>query len=135
MFARRIFLKPDGRAVIGISNFDSLSCRLGRGLYRLSERFGRDVYHGRSYWQIPDNHTFKGTYQVLKALGPPALELEACYGISMMWLFSRWTQLMEALPERIASMTLSGLDHVAYRTPALADILVSVWRPTGAKGA
>lgn len=125
-------LKPDGRAVIGISNFDSLSCRLGRGLYGLSERIGRSVYHGRNYWQIPDNHTFKGTYQVLKGLGPPDLEMEACYGISLMWLFNRWTKLMEALPERLATAILNGLDRVAYRVPALADILVSVWRPAGA---
>lgn len=122
-------LKPDGRAVIGISNFDSLSCRLGRGLYGLSERLGRSVYHGRNYWQIPENHTFKGTYAVLKRLGRPGLELEACYGISIMWLFNRWTQLMEALPERLATFILESLDRIAYHAPALADILVSVWRP------
>ncbi len=125
-------LRPDGRAVIGISNFDSLSCRLGRGIYRLSERFGRDVYYGRNYWQIPDNHTFKGTYKVLRDLGQPYLKLEACYGISMMWLFNRWTRLMEALPEPIATRTLNLMDRIAYRVPALADLLVSVWRPAGA---
>jgi hypothetical protein len=126
-------LKQDGRAIIGLSNFDSLSCRLGRGLYTLSERAGRPVYHGRNYWQIPDNHTFKGTYGVLKDLGAPGLEMEACYGISLMWLFNRWTRLMEALPERAATSILHALDRVAYRAPALADLLVSVWRP--AKGA
>ena len=125
-------LKPDGRAIIGISNFDSLSSRLGRGLYRLSERFGRSVYQGRNYWQIPDNHTFKGTYGVLKGLGPPGLEMEACYGISMMWLFNRWTRVMEALPEGVAMSILHLLDRVAYRMPALADVLVSVWRPAEA---
>ena len=125
-------LKPDGKAVIGISNFDSLSCRLGRGLYGLSERFGRDVYNGRSYWQIPDNHTFKGTYKVLRDLGQPYLRLEACYGISLMWLFNRWTRLMEALPEPIAMGTLKLMDRIAYRVPALADLLGSVWRPAGA---
>lgn len=125
-------LKPDGRAIIGISNFDSLSSRLGRGLYQLSERFGRPVYRGRNYWEIPDNHTFKGTYAVLKDLGPPGLEMEDCYGISMMWLFHRWTKLIEALPESAAMPILNALDRIAYRAPALADILVSVWRPAEA---
>ena len=128
-------LKPDGRAIIGISNFDSLSCRLGHGLYRLRERLGRAVYRGRNYWQIPDNHTFRGTYSVLRRLGEPDLKMEACYGISLMWLFNRWTRLMEALPEPIAAATLTTLDRIAYRVPALADILVSVWRPAAASHA
>jgi SAM-dependent methyltransferase len=122
-------LRPQGRAVIGISNYDSLSCRLGMGLYRLKEGLGRPVYRGRNYWQIPPNHTFRGTYRELRRLGEPYLRLEACRGVSMLWLFRRWTQLVQALPGAIAWRLLGGLDAIAYRTPALADIVISVWRP------
>jgi SAM-dependent methyltransferase len=124
-------LKPDGRAIIAISNFDSLSCRLGRGLYALKERLGREVYRGRNFWQIPANHTFKGTTKVLTALGEPHLELVECRGASLMWLFHRWTRLMEALPEGIAWRALRAADTIAYRAPSLADVAVSVWRPRG----
>ncbi|OGO50942.1 MAG: hypothetical protein A2148_02275 [Chloroflexi bacterium RBG_16_68_14] len=122
-------LKPDGLAIIGISNFDSLSCRLGRGLYRLKNRFGLPVYRGRNYWEPPPNHTFRGTYGVLRRLGQPSLELVACRGISLLWLFHRWTWLMEALPRPLAWSAMTALDHIAYRMPAIADLIVSVWRP------
>lgn len=122
-------LKPEGRAVIGMSNFDSLSCVLGRTLYAIQERRGRPVYRGRNYWEIPENHAFRGTYNVLLRLGEPALELVECRGVSMLWLFHRWTRLMEALPWPVAWGLMSALDRLAYHVPALADLLVSVWRP------
>ena len=128
-------LKPDGRAIIGISNFDSLSCLLGRGLYGLSERFGRPLYQGRNYWDIPANHTFRGTYDVLRNLGQPHLKLVECRGISLFWLFRRWTQLLEAMPGPLAWSALAVLDRVAYRLPRLADLLVSVWQPSGSRNA
>jgi SAM-dependent methyltransferase len=122
-------LKPNGRAVIAIHNYSSLSCRLGANLYRLKARLGLDVYRGRNYWQIPNNHTFRGSYPVLKKLGGPHLELVECRGISLLWLFRSWTRLMETLPRPVAWSTMTALDQIAYRTPALADVLVSVWRP------
>lgn len=122
-------LKPEGRAIIALSNYDSLSCRLGKALFRLQERLRRPVYRGRPYWEIPPNHTFRGTLPVLKSLAEPHLELVECRGLSLLWLFHRWTVLMEALPERLAWSTMRGLDRVAYRMPGLADMIVSVWRP------
>lgn len=122
-------LAPDGRAIIGISNYDSLSCRLGRALFRLKEGSALPVYQGRSFWQTPPNHTFRGTKAVLQRLGQPYLHLVECRGISLLWLFHRWTQLMEALPRPLAWSMMTVLDSFAYRVPAIADIIVSVWRP------
>ena len=122
-------LKPEGRAIIAISNFDSLSCLLGRSLFHLEERLSLPVYRGRTYWQIPPNHTFRGTYRALRRLGDPYLELVECHGVSLLWLFHRWSRLMEALPRPLAWSTLAVVDRIAYRTPALADLIVSVWRP------
>lgn len=122
-------LKPDGRAIIGISNFDSLSCLISQSIFSLRERWGLPVYRGRNFWQIPNNHTFRGTYRVLRRLGEPHLELVECRGASMLWLFHRWTRLMEALPAPLAWSTMTALDRIAYRVPALADLVVSVWQP------
>jgi SAM-dependent methyltransferase len=127
-------LRPDGRAVIAIANYDSLSCRLGRGLFELKERFGAPVFHGRNFWQIPPNHTFKGTYHALLGMGAPHLELVECRGISLLWLFHRWTRLLEALPPSLSWSLLTVLDGIAYRAPAIADVLVSVWRPQSPHG-
>ena len=122
-------LKPNGRAIIGISNFDSLSCRLGEAISQIKERIGLPVYRGRNYWQIPHNHTFRGTYPVLRRLGEPHLELVECRGISLLWLFHSWTRLTEALPQPLAWSAMTALDRIAFRAPAIADLLVSVWRP------
>ena len=122
-------LKPAGLAVIAISNYDSLSCRVGRALFQLKERFAIPVYQGRLYWQVPANHTFRGTYDTLRQLSEPYLELVECRGVSLFWLFHRWTRLMETLPRPLAWSTMAALDRIAYRMPAIADLLVSVWRP------
>jgi hypothetical protein len=87
------------------------------------------VYRGRNYWDIPHNHTFRGTYRLLLRLGGADLELVGCRGISMLWLFHRWTRLVEALPAPLAWTALRALDRIAFRLPALADLVVSVWRP------
>jgi len=127
-------LKPNGRAVIALANFESLSCRLGRGLYRAKELLGIPVMGGRAYWQIPPNHTFKGDYAVLRAMASPWLRLERCQGVSMLWLFRRWSLFVEALPEDVAWALLRTVDRIARRMPGLSDMMVSVWRPTKAGG-
>ncbi len=122
-------LKPDGRAVIALANYDSLSSRFGSRLYWLKRRLGVQVFQGRNYWEIPRNHTFRGTYRVLLGLCEPHLELVECRGVSLLWLFHTWTRLVETLPQPVAWRVMSALDRVAYHRPSIADILVSVWRP------
>jgi SAM-dependent methyltransferase len=122
-------LKPEGRAVIALANYGSLSARLGGNLYRLKRRMGVNVFQGRNYWEIPRNHTFRGTHRVLIDMCSRHLELVECRGISLLWLFHSWTRFMELLPERVAWSLMSALDWIAYRRPSLADELVSVWRP------
>ena len=125
-------LKPDGRAVIALANFESLSCRLGRSLYRAKKRFGIPVMEGRAAWQIPPNHTFKGDYAVLRGMASPWLRLERCHGVSALWLFRRWSLFVESLPEDVAWALLRTVDRIAYRLPGLSDMIISVWRPNKA---
>ncbi len=122
-------LKPDGRAIIGMSNYNSLSCRLGATIHRLQEACRMDVYRGRNYWEIPPNHTFRGTYSLMRRLGQPHLELVGCRGISLLWLFRSWTLLTKVLPQPLAWSALRALDRIAYRVPAAADLVISVWKP------
>ncbi len=122
-------LKPQGRLVIALANYDSLSCRLARATFGLRRMLRRPVLSGRHYWEIPRNHTFRGTPAVLQRLAEPYFEPVECRGVSLLWLFPRWTQLMELLPQRAAWWAMSILDAIAYRAPAIADMSVSVWRP------
>lgn len=122
-------LRPDGLAVIVVSNYDSLSCRIGRVLYRARRRLGLPVLSGRPYWEIPPNHTFRCTFGTLRRMAEPYFEPVECRGVSLLWLFGGWYRLLDALPEKVAMALFRAADRLAYRVPSLADFVVSVWRP------
>lgn len=125
-------LKPEGRAVIALTNYDSLSCRLGRAFFAARRAFGLPLPPPEyRYWQPPVTHTFRGNHASIAGLGGSRLRLERCFGISLLWLLPRWTQIVERVPAPLGEAALRALDGVAYRLPALADMIVSVWTPYG----
>jgi len=128
-------LRPDGRLIIALANYESLSCKLGRGFRWLANRmFRRSMYPHRAYFEIPPDHYHKGDLAFVRRLGGRALRLDRCYGISLLWLFRgwgdwSWGKWLARRPKAVASSALVALDRVAYRTPALSDMIVSVWTP------
>jgi SAM-dependent methyltransferase len=119
-------LRPDGRLVIALANYESLSCRLGRWLGR------RWPLPGRPYWQPPPDHNHKGDLTFVRRLRTGPLRLERCYGVSLLWQLQRgewsWGRWLDARPRALAGRLLGALDRLAYRAPALADMIVSVWK-------
>lgn len=124
--------KPDGRVVIALANFESVSCRLGRGADRLMRRLKRPRPPWRPYWETPEDHNVKGDLPYVRSLGGDWLELDRCFGISLLWLFSRYGSVLDRLPERAARGIWSGLDRVARGRPQHSDMIISVWRKPGA---
>ena len=120
-------LKPGGRVVIALANYDSLSCRLGRPLQRAYWRLRRRAPTSRPYWEMPHDHYHRGTNRFVRALGGNTLKLHRSYGISLFWLFPGWGHLLAALPGRLSTTAFSALDSVAKRQPGLADTIISVW--------
>ena len=131
-------LRPDGRVVMALANYASLSCRLGRVLHQMTDiTLGRPPTTGRPYFEPPPDHFHRGTLAFVRRLGGQTLELERCYGISLLWLlrgFHKWTwgKTLDRLPAALAEGILRSLDRVAYRLPGLADMIVSVWKNRGA---
>ncbi len=121
-------LKPDGRVVIALANFESVSCRLGRAVDRVKRRLGRPRPSWRPYWEIPDDHNVKGDLPFIRTLGGPALALERVRGISLLWLFSRYGQALDRLPQGVAKAIWRAFDVVARRRPQNSDMIISVWR-------
>lgn len=121
-------LRPGGRIIIALANYESLSCKLGRWLARVKRALRRPPPPGRPYWEPPEDHNVKGTPAFVRGLGGDALELERCFGVSLLWLFSRWGPFLDALPLPVARSLWRALDAVAFRSPSLADMMVSVWR-------
>jgi SAM-dependent methyltransferase len=122
-------LKPEGRAVIALANYESLSCKLGRWLYPLLLRFGHMSRDERPYWVIPPDHTFKGYYDRIARLGDGWLELRKCFGVSLLWLFPGWGSFLAKLPHPLAFAILRTADSIARLTPSMSDVIISVWSP------
>jgi SAM-dependent methyltransferase len=126
---------PEGRVVIALANYESVSCKLGL----LRERLIQTVVRSngalrRGYWEIPDDHFHKGQLSFVEGLGGSWLQLERCYGISLLWLLPRWGKLLDRLPKELSLGCWAALDRVARGRPAWADMIISVWRryPEGA---
>jgi SAM-dependent methyltransferase len=121
-------IRPEGRIVIALANFESLSCRLGRLVDRVKRRLGRPRPPWRPYWVIPEDHNVKGDLAFVRALGGRELVLHDLRGISLLWLFSRYGQVLDRLPPRVALRIWRTLDALARRRPQHADMIISVWR-------
>ncbi len=131
-------LAPDGRLVIALHNYDSASCRMSRALYRLRGILGvsRDDPTGasRPYWEIPENHTFRGNVATLREMTRRDFQPDRVFGVSMFWLLPMWRRVLRIVPSRAATAMLQAADRLAHRSPELGDMIVSVWRPRPRSG-
>jgi len=125
-------VKPTGRVIVSLNNFEGLACRLGRGLHPLARASRLHHCAGWPCWQIPPDHTFKGDWEVVRKLGSPWFHLERAYGVSLLCMFYGWGHLLSRLPEGLATRLLQLADRIAYGRPSWADVIVSVWRPAEA---
>ncbi len=124
-------LKPDGRFVVSFVNYDSLSVRLSRALYRLHRWLVPSRRDEHRFWDtpVPTEHTFECTYRNIGSLCGQYLELDRVVGVSMLWGTPGWSVLLNGLGERRALWLLGRLDALARRIPGLADYVLMVWRP------
>jgi SAM-dependent methyltransferase len=120
--------KPDGRVVIALANFESVSCRLGRNIDRIKWKLGRPRPPWRRYWETPEDHNVKGDLSYVRSLGGDALVLDRCFGISLLWLMFGWGSLLDRLPEGAARRLWTALDRYASKRPQQSDMIISVWR-------
>ncbi len=116
-------LESNGRLVISIANYDSLSCKLGRALHKVLSLF--DWGGGkRMMWQIPPDHVYKFDHAFLKALLNKAVRIEKMAGASLLWGLPYWGLLLSKLPRKLSWSALRVLDRLASRLPALSDVMV-----------
>ncbi len=122
--------RPDGQVVLAVANFASLACRLARRADDLRERaLGRAPRRGRRHYDVPADHFTRFELGLLRAQAERQLHIERIEGISLAWGLPAWTRGVGRLPESIARAVLEGLDAIARRAPALADVILLVGRP------
>jgi len=121
-------IKPEGRVVIALANFESASCRIGRAVDRVKRRLGRPRPPWRLYWQTPEDHNVKGDLPYVRSLGADALVLDRMFGISLFWPVPGYGKALNLMPDAIAFRLWQGLDRIARKRPQDADMIVSVWK-------
>jgi SAM-dependent methyltransferase len=127
--------RSDGRVVLAIANFDSLSCRASRALDAFRERtLGRPPARGRRGYDAPSDHFTRYELDLMREHASRHLELDWVEGVSLGWGLPAWSRLATRMPERAASLSLQALDWLARRAPAWADVILLAGRPRRAAG-
>ncbi|MDH3213262.1 MAG: methyltransferase domain-containing protein [Myxococcales bacterium] len=125
--------RPDGRVVLAIANFDSLSCRWARAFDGLWEQWlGRPPRRGRRHYDVPQDHFTRYDLDLMREQASAVLELEVVEGISLAWGLPGWTRSVGRLPESAARASLLALDAIARRFPSLSDVVVLAGPPRAA---
>jgi SAM-dependent methyltransferase len=115
---------PQGRVVLSVANFESLSCRLGRWVDGLCRRVNGRGLFGPRIWEIPADHTYKFDHGATLALARRNLSGVSVRGVSLLWGFPRWPGFLKAIPRPAAAAILKTLDRVAAWHPAWSDVLI-----------
>ena len=117
-------LKPQGKVIIAIANFESLGFKLGRWLFTLEKSFLKRKVERPNFWQIPADHTLKFDYSVLKRLVKPHFIIEHSSGISLLTGVPGWSSLLDRLPDRVALAILGAIDKLACHLPSLSNTII-----------
>jgi len=123
-------VRPGGRVVLAIANFDSLACRASRAVDAWRERaLGRPVRRGRRGYDVPSDHFTRYELDLMREQAERHVSLDVVRGISLGWGLPAWTRMSSRLPERVASALLRGLDGLGRSAPRLADVIVLAGSP------
>jgi SAM-dependent methyltransferase len=117
-------LKPGGKAIIAIANFDSLGFKLGRAIWRLRKMLGFEPPAVRMPWDVPEDHTYRFSYSFLRSLVGDCLEVERVSGVSLLFGLPWWGIFLAKLPGSMSLAILNWLDGVARHIPRLSDVII-----------
>jgi len=124
-------LKVGGRAVIVVANFESLGFKIGRAVYSLWKSLSTERVSFKMPWEIPDDHTYRFDYRLLKRMVSQCFTVEKVKGISLLFGLPWWGAFLSRCPAKLAQTILALLDKIARRLPWLSDVvLVSCTRRT-----
>ena len=124
-----LVLKPGGKAIIAVANFDSLGFRLGKMVWWVRKIFGFKASEGRMLWEIPEDHTYKFDYSFLRRLVKSYLKVEQAIGVSLLFGLPWWGIFLAKCPKGMSLAILNSLDRLARYLPSLSDVIVLRCRP------
>jgi SAM-dependent methyltransferase len=124
-----LVLRPEGKAIIAIANFESLGFNLGKMVWWFRKVFGFKAPEGRMLWEMPPDHTHKFDYSFLRRLVNGYLVVERAAGVSLLFGLPWWGMFLAKCPKGMSLAILNSLDKVARYFPSLGDVIVLRCRP------
>lgn len=121
--------KPDGVVIIAIANFESLTCRLGRTLWKVKTRLTGQKPPEHPFWEPPLDHNYKFDLEVLTRLLATHGQIQSVVGMSLLWGFPNFGAFLRKLPKPLTNGLLKTLDAGARLMPGLSDVLVARAKP------
>lgn len=122
-------LKPGGKLIVSVANFESLSCRLAKIYDFFFEKIkGKKRAEHPSYLP-PDDHNFKFDKKFLLQKLEAGFEVETLTGLSLLWCFPKWGAFLEKLSPPGQERVLNFLDWLARVFPSQSDVLVATATP------
>ena len=123
-------VKPGGRVVLAIANFDSFACRASRAWDGLGEqRLGRAVQRGRRGYDVPSDHFTRYELDLMREQAGKYIDVDVARGISLGWGLPVWTRTTGRLPGFVANAALRSLDALGRAVPRLSDVVVLAGPP------
>ncbi|HKJ24641.1 MAG TPA: methyltransferase domain-containing protein [Myxococcota bacterium] len=123
-------VRPGGRVVLAIANFDSLACRASRAWDDLHERrLGHPARRGRRGYDVPSDHFTRYEIDLMREQASRHVDLDVVEGISVGWGLPAWTRVTDRLPGFVVGPALRALDALARAVPAWADVIVLAGAP------
>jgi len=124
-----LVLRPGGKAIIAIANFESLGFRWGKTVWWFRKVFGFKATEGRMLWEVPEDHTYKFDYSFLRRLVGNHFKVEKAIGVSLLFGLPWWGMFLAKCPRGISLAILKTLDKLARHLPSLSDVVVLRCRP------
>ncbi len=121
--------RPGGKIIIAIANFESLTCRGGRAIWRVREKITGQGPGDHPFWEPPEDHNFKFDLPFLRELMSEHCHNVQIKGTSLLWGFPKWGAFLSKLPKGVSLGILKALDLGAAAFPGLSDVLIATGAP------
>ncbi len=117
-------IRPGGRAVIAIANFESLGFKIGKMIFGCRKLLGIKNPYKRLPWEPPPDHTIKFDYPTLMKMAGRYMKVEKVTGVSMLSCTPGWGDMLAALPAGLTGFIVRSLDGLSRVFPMLSDVIV-----------
>lgn len=124
---RRV-LKPGGRLVAAVANYDSLSCYLSRFACWVNGKRHGSLPDGkvRAHHEMPSDHVTRFNAKVAREMVGEFYKVIKVVGVGLLWGTPHLNLMWERIPRRVTEKSLTLLYSIARPLPRLADMTVLV---------